>query len=123
MTTRGFTLVEVLVALAVLAVALSAIVKAGADYAGNQAYLQERSFAYWVARNRLNELLLEPDWPPVGNRDGEVEFAGTEWTWRSRIQATPDEDVRRIDIEVWHAGSDEDDEVPLARLSGFRERP
>jgi general secretion pathway protein I len=124
----GFTLLEVMVALVVLALALGALVQAGADYTRNQAYLRDRTFAEWVARNQLAIVQLSGDWPDIGQEKGEAELplAGSEtpareWRWLMQVTQTPEEDLRRLDIEVYPL--DSDDESPLAVLSGFMEKP
>ena len=73
----------------------------------------------FVARNRLVEYQLDENWPDTGRDKDEAEFAGLEWIWQSEVKPTPDNDVRRIDIEVWMEGADIDEEQPLATLSGF----
>lgn len=117
---RGFTLLEVLVALAVLALALAAAVSASAAYVGNQAYLQERTMAHWVARNVLIELQLERQWPGVGKREDIARMSDRDWSWRATIAETPEQDMRRVDIEVWFG--EEDKGEPLAGISGFLEK-
>lgn len=114
----GFTLIEVLVAVTVLALAMLAIIRAGSQYTGNQAYLQDRTLATWVARNQLTIFQLEKDWPATGTRSDEVEMAGRRWRWEAKISPTPDTEVRRVDIRVWHA-RDSDEAAPVARLAGF----
>lgn len=118
---RGFTLVEVLVAVAVLALALGTFVSGGSRYADNARYLQDRTLAVWVARNRLVEYRLAEDWPDTGRADGREPMGDREWEWRAEIRETPDPAVRRIDVSVHrtdsHTGRAEDD--PVARLSGF----
>ncbi|MFA7386548.1 MAG: type II secretion system minor pseudopilin GspI [Thiohalobacteraceae bacterium] len=117
---RGFTLLEVLVALAVLALALAAAIRASGAYAGNQAYLQERTLAHWVARNALTELQLETQWPGTGERSDSARMADLDWEWRATISDTPDEDLRRVEIDVWLGEKPEGQ--PLAGLTGFLER-
>ena len=112
---RAFTLIEVLAAVAVLAVALGAIISGMARYANNAGYLREKTLALWVAHNRLTEIELEPSWPPEGKSDGDVEMAGGEWTWKVEVKKTPDVKLRRVDISVQR----KDAEGDLASLSGF----
>jgi general secretion pathway protein I len=112
---RGFTLIEVLIALAVIAVAMGALISGMARYADNAAYLQEKTLGLWVAHNRLTELDLEPKWPDVGKSDGEAEMAGITWRWHATVAETPDPQVRRVDIRVQAEGRDYDS----ASLSSF----
>lgn len=113
---RGFTLVEILAALAVLAIAMAAILSGMARYADTAGRLKAQTVALWVAHNRLTELELQPQWPALGRSDGEVEMAGAEWTWRAEVKTTPDERLRRVDIRVSRT---DDDETDLVSLSAF----
>ncbi|MBI3171126.1 MAG: type II secretion system minor pseudopilin GspI [Hydrocarboniphaga effusa] len=105
---RGFTLIEIIVAVAVLAAAMGAIITGMARYADNASYLREKTVALWVAHNHLTELELEPVWPQLGKSDGDVEMAGVEWRWFVTISETPDPGVRRVDIRVQLKGRDND---------------
>lgn len=116
---RGFTLLEVLVALAVLVVALSALVQAGGQRTENARYLRERTLATWVASDELARLRLAGGWPAVGTRSGEVTMAGREWSWRAEIEETPEERIRRVEMAV-RANPDAE---PLARMTGFLGHP
>lgn len=118
---RGFTLVEVLVAVAVLAVTLSAFIVGGSRYADNGRYLQDRTLALWVARNRMVEYHIAQEWPDTGNEEGTESMGGREWEWQARISESPDSAVRRIDIEVYRIqpGSDEAGDDSIAQLKGF----
>ena len=118
---RGFTLLEILVALTVLAVTLAAIIKAAGDYTANQAYLRDRTLALWVARNVLVEYQVENAWPRVGENKGTAEMGRAEWDWLARISQTEEAELRRLDVEV--RPLDEDDSQPLAVLSGFLWKP
>jgi general secretion pathway protein I len=117
---RGFTLIEVLVALVIVAVALSAILASSGRTAVNAASLRDSTLAHWVAENQLAELRLAREWPDTGSRRGEAEMGGREWHWEMRINSTDDPDLRRVDVIV---RSDRDAEGSLARLSGFIGRP
>ncbi len=112
----GFTLVEVLVAVAVLAIALSAVIGAMAQQAKNAGYLRDKTLAVLVAHNRLAELQLEQELPATGRSDGEVQMSGVEWTWRAQVTETEDPYLNRVDLEVQM--STRPDAV-LATLTGF----
>jgi general secretion pathway protein I len=115
---RGFTLIEVLVAVAVLAIALGAVLSSVTRYAANAGYLKERTLAVFVAHNRLAEIELEPVYPAIGKSDGEVEMAGTKWHWDAEVLETPDPNLRRIDVRVQAPGREGD----AVKLSSFVSR-
>lgn len=116
MTSRGFTLVEVLVAVAVLAIALAAVIGAMARQADNAGYLKQKTLALWVAHNRLAEVQLQSEVPSTGRSDGKAEMGGFEWQWEAVVRATEDPRLRRIDIVVRRP---EDKKGSLVQLSGF----
>ena len=111
----GFTLIEIIVALAVLAMAMGAVISGMASHAGNAAYLREKTLALLVAHNRLTEIELEPAMPSIGKSDGDAEFASADWRWSVAVSETPDETVRRVEVRVRLAGREEDS----ATLTGF----
>lgn len=112
---RAFTLIEVLVAVAVLAIGLGAIIAGMARYADNAAYLKQRTIAVFVAHNRLTEMDLAPVFPAIGKSDGEEEMAGAKWHWNAQVTSTADPNLRRVDIQVQAPGRDGD----AATLSSF----
>ncbi len=116
----GFTLLEVLVALAVLALALGTLIKVGADNAKNAAYLRDKTFAHWVAVNRITELRLEEQWPATGTRRGESEMGDREWHWEAEISDTFDKAIRRVEVAVFPV---EERDNPLVRRTGFLPEP
>lgn len=111
----GFTLIEMVAAIAVVAIALGAIIAGMARYTENAGYLRTRTIALWVAHNRLTELAIDRKWPDVGESNGESEMAGVTWKWKATIKATDDAHLRRVDVEV----SAPKAKTPSARLSGF----
>lgn len=120
---RGFTLLEVLVALGIFAVVAASVLAASSRSLQNAARLEEKTLAMWVADNRLSEMqLLDP--PPGDGRDqGEVEFAGRRWEWRSEVSQTSEPAMRRVEVVVAarpERGLRGDiEERSVARLSGF----
>jgi len=118
---RGFTLLEVLIALAVLAIAMGAVIKAAGDYTGSYAWLRDRTLANWVARNVLVEFQVENAWPGTGERKGTREMGRREWRWLARVSQTEEAQLRRLDVEVYLL--DEDDDEPVSVLSGFLRQP
>ena len=116
---RAFTLIEVLVALAVLAIGLAALVRGASDYTSNAAALRQRAVAGWVAENQLTEMELAKEWPREGSHDGSEKMAGAEWQWQAQVEETPNPDIRHVTVEVRRA----DHEAVLARLQGFVANP
>ena len=86
----GFTLLEVMVALAIIAITLGALIKGGGDNALNTAYLKDKTLAQWVAMNKVAELQLKRKWPDLGTRSGSMELANREWNWETKVGKTMD---------------------------------
>jgi general secretion pathway protein I len=97
---RGFTLIEVLVALAIVAIGMAAVMGALTSSANTISYLRDKTFAQWVALNQIANLRLSGQQPPTGNSDGDTDFAGRSWHWRQEVVATQVPGVERIDISV-----------------------
>lgn len=117
---RGFTLLEVLVALAILSIALIAALKSGAVATENAGEIRLRLMADWVARDKLEEHRARRDWLPLGSVSGEATQAGILFHWEEKIVATPNYQFRRLDIRVHPAdGSDQS----LAHITGFLVKP
>ncbi|TDU31588.1 general secretion pathway protein I [Panacagrimonas perspica] len=114
----GFTLIEVLVAVAVLAIAMAAVIGAMARQASNAGYLKQKTVAMWVAHNRLAELQLQTEPPDTGRSDGKAEMSGIEWRWDMAIVKTQDSRLLRVDIEV-RSPTQTEKEGALAQVTGF----
>ncbi len=118
---RGFTLLEVMVALAVLAISLGALSKGVSNYLNNASYLQDRTLATWVAENRITELQILQVWPKADTSKGTSQMAGREWHWVQKV--TPIDgrpEIRQIQIQVL---KNPDDKHPLATLIALIGQP
>jgi general secretion pathway protein I len=98
--TSGFTLVEVLVALAIVAMGMAALFAALSSSADSASYLRDKTFAEWVAMNRIEEVRLAAKRPSKGKSNGEVEMAGQKWRWAEEVQETEVKGILRIDVSV-----------------------
>lgn len=116
----GFTLLEVLVALAVLAIAMGAIINAATQSIASTAYLRDQTFASWIALNKTNELLLDPKpWPEEGSLQGNADLANRTWRWEARFTKTDDPDLRRLEITVRRT----ENTPALSELTAFKANP
>lgn len=110
----GFTLIEVLVAMAIASVALLAAIRATGSLARSSTDLKARTMAQWSAENRLSEIRVLAQWPNVGEREFDCSQAGITLVCRERILATPNRFFRRVEVNVHGA-----DDHRLTQLTGF----
>jgi general secretion pathway protein I len=111
-TSRGFTLIEVMVALAVVAVTLGAGLKAAGALTGNAERLADVTAAQWCADNRLTALKLTRQFPPVGDVDFICEQLGRSYAGKLQTRPTPNPNFRRVDAQIADAEG-----RPVLRLS------
>jgi len=99
---KGFTLLEVMIALFIVAVALGGVIKVMGNAAANSSRLTSRTFAQWVALNQIAKLQINKEWPSLGEKKGNDEMAGQKWKWVQKAVKTEDENIKRIEISVWN---------------------
>lgn len=97
---KGFTLIEVMLAMAVFAIAGVALVDNAGTTFKNLGNLETQVMANWVASNQLVEMSIDKTWPPKNNKKDKVELAGREWFWLQKVIKTTDENMRAVVIEV-----------------------
>ncbi len=113
----GFTLLETLVALAILAIALAAVLRATGAATNHAGDMRVRLLADWVAQNHLALHAARGDWIAVGTQNGEETQAGVRLLWTEDITSTPNPAFRRIEISV--TDPTEIGDHTLRRLSGY----
>jgi general secretion pathway protein I len=115
----GFTLVEVMVALAIAALGLAAVAASVSQMVDAAMAMQQRSYANWIAQNKIAELRLANVVPEVSSTSGQTEYAGLEWEWRATVSETGVENLFRVDVAVSQPGNEE----VLRTVSGFIGEP
>jgi len=112
----GFTLIEVMLAMAVFAIAGVALLGVADNNYRHISHIEEQMFANWVASNQLVEASLDKTWPPKNNRKGKVEMAGRTWYWQQKVSKTANKELRAVNMQV---RLNEDDELVIASLMTY----
>jgi general secretion pathway protein I len=116
---RGFTLLEVLIALMVISISLVAIAGEMINMLNAANTMQERTYASWIAHNKVTEMRLANVVPEVSTSSGELEYANREWAWRAVVSETGVENLFRVDVTISYPGGD-----PIMRpITGFIGEP
>jgi len=115
MRDEGFTLVEVLVALAIFSLAALALLRLQGATFGTVAQLDDRAIGGIVARNQAVEVLTAATAPAFGTEQGVERNAGREWRWTRQVRRTEDVRLQRVDIAVTAADGQRVAELTLVR--------
>ncbi len=118
-TSSGFTLIEVMVAMAIAALGLAAVAASVSQMIDAGTAMQQRTYASWIAQNKITEMRLENITPDVSESSGDTIYANREWTWQARISETGVENLFRVDVQVGLAGGDEN----VRTVTGFIGEP
>jgi len=113
----GFTLIEVLAALVIVALGMLGVIQAVTQTARNGAYLREKTLAHWIAMNVITERRLLPSPPDVTETSEDVDFAGQRWRWTMKVTQTEVESLRRMDVSVRYA--DRPESQAFVTVTGF----
>lgn len=103
---RGFTLIEVMVSLAIVALALTAIAASMNQMIEAATTMRDRTYASWIAQNKITELRLATSVPEVSTTTGELDYGNNRWSWRAVVSETGIENFMRVDVSVSYADSD-----------------
>jgi general secretion pathway protein I len=118
-TCKGFTLIEVMVAMAIAAIGLAAVAASVSQMVDSGTSMQQRTYASWIAQNKIAELRLANVLPEVSETSGDTMFANREWLWRATISETGIENLFRVDVEVGLADGGEN----IRTVTGFIGEP
>ncbi len=121
--TRGFTLLEVLIALAIVAMSVGALLGTVTSSASNVIYLKEKTLAEWVALNRLTEIRIDKNMPGTGKRTGNALMGGQRWEWEEEVIELPIEGMFRIDVRAHPTGEFVDDTRPVDKVTSQKLSP
>lgn len=115
---RGFTLVEVLVALVIFGVIAASVLKTLQDSVRQQAALEERLSANWVAQQALEEIRMRTDWPPLGKKTERVTVGEREWQVAAEVESTNEPRMRHLIVRVgWP------DQDPILTIDSWMAQP
>lgn len=117
---RAFTLIEVLVALAVIGLGMAAVIRSTGAGASNAVYLREKTLAHWVALNKLTETQVLKEWAELGSTSGTYEMSDHDWRWEVKVSETDEPAVHRVDVKVYATARSKE---TLAEIVGYTEKP
>lgn len=119
---KGFTLIEVMVALAIIAIALASLIKASGNHTNSAAYLKSKTLAHYVAMNEVAKIQIEKAWPDLGTKKDVTDMADTQWFWTREIEKTADEsgNIRGLKFTIY---ADENRTRSLDQIQAFIANP
>ncbi|MCG6938425.1 MAG: type II secretion system minor pseudopilin GspI [Gammaproteobacteria bacterium] len=115
----GFTLIEVMIALTIIAISLGALLSTSGSQANNASYLKQKTLAHWVAVNELTQIRIGKEFPDVGDKKGSTSMAKHDWYWIRTTKKTEDKDALEVTFTVY---ADEDYQQNLTSLIGYATR-
>ncbi|WP_323754244.1 type II secretion system minor pseudopilin GspI [Marinobacter sp.] len=116
---RGFTLLEVLVALLVFSLIATAAAEVGSQYISSFERVRDKTLAGWIAENRINELRLQETLPGTSENSTDTDFGAYHWQVTTVVQGTADPSMRRVEVTVAKYPSETNEPYPVHSLSAF----
>ncbi len=116
---KGFTLLEVLVALVFFSLVGMVLQQVTASTVNQYQAVRHKMFSSWLAENKMAELHLSKSLPPAKEYKEDLEFANEEWQLVSKVKATENPDINKVDIEVYHINPSNNEKRKKLTLTGF----
>lgn len=116
---RGFTLIEVLVALLVFGLIATAAAEVGGNYITSFERIRDKTLAGWVAENRINELRLQDELPGISENSEDTDFGNFRWRVTTVVEATSEPTMRRIEVTVAKYSGAQSEPFAVHTLAAF----
>ncbi len=121
MNAKGFTLVETLIALVIVAVSLGALIKANQQNAQQIAYFKQKTLANLVLSNLSVEKRLGEK-PNIGYQSDEYKMGEKTWYWQTHTQPTPNKNITKTDLTLYPTIAERDAKASIAELVLYFEK-
>jgi general secretion pathway protein I len=115
----GFTLIEVMVALTIIAISLGALLNTSGTQASSASYLKQKTLAHWVAANELTQIRISKEFPDIGDKKGSTTMANHDWYWIRTTKKTEDDNALEVTFALY---ADKDYQQNLTTLIGYATR-
>ena len=115
----GFTLIEVMVALTIIAISLGALLNSSGTQASSVTYLKQKTLAHWVAVNELTQMRTSKEFPDLGDKKGSTNMANHDWYWVRTTKKTEDKDALEVTFTLY---ADKEYQQNLTSLIGYATR-
>lgn len=116
---RGFTLMEVMIALMIFGLLAATLQQVASGYMNSYRRVESQTMAAWIAQNRLTEMRLQDEMPSTGESDDELEFGGYEWEMETVVSATDDPAIRRVEMTLHRMDQNRREGVRQLVFNGF----
>lgn len=116
---QGFTLIEIMVAVTIIAISLTALLSTSGTQASSVTFLKQKTLAHWVAVNELEQIRIAKEFPDLGDKKGSTKMANHEWFWLRTTKKTENKDAREVTFTVF---ADKGYEQNLTSLIGYATR-
>ncbi|MFL0795877.1 MAG: type II secretion system minor pseudopilin GspI [Cellvibrionaceae bacterium] len=120
---NGFTLIEVMAALAVVAIGMAASLHASSQAGFAGSHLKQKTIAHWVATNHATEMQIQKAWPSPGEKTGKTTMGDMEWGWEQKVSKTDVSSLRRVDIRVFAPDDEIDEGNEVTHIVTFLGKP